>query len=304
MSTSKKPSSDTQSSQNIFSQPLSIFGIPVDRETIFSNHKAKYKSRIEKRQRKLIVKTTFIKCFLHAGERIRCLTTGYSPISIIEQMFTGLAFIVFKRARFIFTDKRMLHIPSRFKGHGESSISQIMYEDCAKIQLKGRRLIVCYKNGYIESFPYIGRKERKKIKALLANLPLRPKEAGNLKGRVYICPSCANTLEYGDSSCQACKLDFKSSRQARLWALSLPGGGYFYTRYPILGSLVGLIETIAIGFLIFQTIAVANGRDLNIAVVTSVTAVLVVEKFLTAFHSGILTEDFIPDSKDISMRKV
>jgi hypothetical protein len=304
MPTSNNPSPDSQTGPNIFSQPLSIFGIPVDRETIFSNHKATYKSRVEKRQRKLIVQTTFIKFFLRAGERIRCLTTGYSPISVIEQILTGLAFVVFKRARLIFTDKRLLHIPNRFKGNGESSISQIMYEDCAKIQLKGRQLIIYYKNGYIERFPYIARKEKKKIKALLANLPLRPKEAGNLKGRVYLCPSCTNTLEYGVFTCQACNLGFKSSRQARMWAVSLPGGGYFFTRYPILGSLVGLIETIAIGFLIFQTIAAAKGHDPNIGMLTAVTVALVVEKILATFHSGILAADFIPNSKDITMRKV
>ena len=35
--------------------------VPVDRKTIFSDYKGRYKSRIEKRQRRLIVKTTFIK---------------------------------------------------------------------------------------------------------------------------------------------------------------------------------------------------------------------------------------------------
>ena len=33
-----------------------IFGLPVDRKTLFSNHKNVYKRRIEKRQRKLIIK--------------------------------------------------------------------------------------------------------------------------------------------------------------------------------------------------------------------------------------------------------
>ena len=36
-----------------------VFGLPVDREILFSNHKDIYKKRIEKRQRKLIVKISF-----------------------------------------------------------------------------------------------------------------------------------------------------------------------------------------------------------------------------------------------------
>jgi hypothetical protein len=41
-----------------------IFGLPVDREILFSNHKKVYKKRIEKRQRKLIIKLSFLKPFL------------------------------------------------------------------------------------------------------------------------------------------------------------------------------------------------------------------------------------------------
>ena len=44
-----------------------IFGLPIDREALFSNHKGIYKKRIEKRQRHLIVKMTFLKPFLKKG---------------------------------------------------------------------------------------------------------------------------------------------------------------------------------------------------------------------------------------------
>ena len=45
-----------------------IFGLPVDRKILFSNHKNVYKKRVEKRQRKLIVKLPFLKPFLKQGE--------------------------------------------------------------------------------------------------------------------------------------------------------------------------------------------------------------------------------------------
>jgi hypothetical protein len=40
-----------------------VFGLPVDRKVLFSNHKNVYKKRIEKRQRKLFVKLGPIKPF-------------------------------------------------------------------------------------------------------------------------------------------------------------------------------------------------------------------------------------------------
>ena len=199
-------SSGSTQSLNIFGRPLSIFGVPVDRETIFSDYKGRYKSRIEKRQRKLIVKSTFIKFYLQHDESIRCLTTGYSPISALEQFYTGLAFLFFKRAIFVFTDRRILHIPTRFDRSTIGSVSQIWYEDCARIGLKGRTLVVKYKNGSEEQFAYIGRREKKKLNALLSSIKLKPKSAGNLNARAYLCPSCTNILDPKNNLCPTCKL--------------------------------------------------------------------------------------------------
>ena len=304
MSISQESDAGTQTSNNIFGQPLTIFGMPVDRETIFANHKGQYKSRIEKRQRKLIVKTTRIKFFLFANERIHCLTTGYSPISILEQVLTGLAFLFFKRALLIFTDNRLLHIPTRINRSIAGSVSQILYEDCATIRLKGRQLNVQYKTGYSECFSYIGRKERKKIKSLLSQLPLKPKEAGHLNARTYLCPSCTQNLEQGQVTCQICKLEFKTSLKARLWAALLPGAGYFYTRNPIAGLLFGVIEASAIAFLIYLWSAYTHGEAINFSMLTALTGTLLIEKAITIFHAGLIAVDYIPKSKNFPQQKV
>lgn len=305
MASDRKRVSDEQTSPNIFARPLSIFGIPVDRETIFVNHKGAYKSRIEKRQRKLIVKTTHlnIKFFLHDNERIRCLSTGYSPVGIFEQLLTGLAFLLFKRALFIFTDRRLLHVPTRIGGSPAGSISQIFFEDCAKIWLNGRQLMIRYKTGDIERFPYIGRKEKKKIKTLLDNLPIRPKEAGKLKGRVYVCPRCTGNLEAGASCCPSCDLRFKQTLMASLWATLLPGGGYFYNRYVIPGVLIGLAEVIAIIVLCHHWVLFYNAEPVNLIVLVCGTGALLIEKYIMAFHAALLTMDFIPATKDYAMHK-
>lgn len=300
----KDADSKSTRSANIFGRPLSIFGVPVDRNIIFSDFKGRYKSKIEKRQRKLIVKSTFIKFFLHHDESIRCLTTGYSPITALEQLYTGLAFIFFKRAIFVFTNKRMLHVPTRFNRSTMDAVSQVWYEDCAQFELKGRTLVVKYNNGKEEQFLYIARKEKKKLKALLASIQLKPKAAGRLNGRVHLCPSCTSVLNAKSNHCPACKLKFKSGVQAKLRSLLIPGGGYFYTRYPVLGTVLGVAEITAITKLIMDGMALNQGAQVRLSVTAVLACGLILEKLISAYHTDQLTRNFIPVSKDFARRKI
>lgn len=303
MSSAEAIGNDTLRSQNIFGRPLTIFGVPVDREKIFTNHKGVYKSRVEKRQRKLIVKSTFIKFFLHHDETIQCLTTGYSPVSVKEQMITGLAFLYFRRALFVFTEKRILHIPTRFNRSPRSAISQILFEDCARIEIKGRAMHVRYKNGRQEVFPYLGRREKKKLRTLISRLSLSPKEAGRLKGRVHLCPGCTNILPTGSQSCSKCHLAFKSTFKAGLYSL-LPGGGYFYGRYPMIGVFATLFETAMIAVLVTKGLEMHAGVPVAMNTMIVPGLALLLAKFIMVFHNRRLLEDFVPEKRDFAMRKI
>ena len=295
---------DSVRSQNIFGQPLTIFGIPVDRETIFSDHKGIYRIRTEKRQRKLIVKSTFIKFFLHHEETIRCLTTGYSPVSIKEQLITGPAFLYFKKAIFIFTNKRILHVPTRFNRSQYGAVSQILYEDCARIIMKGRTLHVDYKNGRQEAFPYLGRQEKKKLRTLIAGVTLSPKEAGQLKSRVHLCPSCTHILQPGDKICETCKMKFKTPFKAKLFSLLIPGGGYFYSRFKIIATAAGLFETALMTVLVLQGLALHRGTPVALHWVALPAFALVLEKFVMAYHTQTLIQNVIPEKGDYAVRKI
>jgi len=66
-----------------------VLGLPVDRDIIFSNHKNTYKKGVEKRQTKLFQKISLLKPFLKEGEKILLVTTGCSPMTIMEQLLTG-----------------------------------------------------------------------------------------------------------------------------------------------------------------------------------------------------------------------
>ena len=104
-----------------------IFGLPVDREVLFSNHKNIYKKKIENRQRKLIIKLPFLKPFVNITEKILVITTGYSPTTTIDKYLIGWLFVYLKRSLFVFTDQRVFHIPTTPVYKYRGSIAQIPY---------------------------------------------------------------------------------------------------------------------------------------------------------------------------------
>lgn len=288
---------------SVFSAPLSIFGLPVDRQVIFSNHKQLYRKRIEARQRNLIIKVSFIDFFLSCDEKIIFLTTGYSPVSVLEQIVAGPAFLYFNRALFVFTNKRIFHIPTYFSHSYRHSLSQIPYSDCLKMSVKGRSLVIHYKNGDEEIFPYIGRLERKKIIALFRSIS--PDRQKNLKGqRQYICPRCARLLPTETACCPGCNLKFKNRHQATLRSILLPGGGYFYSRYRLAGVLVGLIEILIFDWFIFSYRLFAQGFGKGLPMMSLSLIILVILKVIAATHANLIVQQPIPECTSFERRKV
>ncbi|RJQ86162.1 MAG: hypothetical protein C4519_02320 [Desulfobacteraceae bacterium] len=287
-----------------FTRPVAIFTVPVDRDAIFSNHKGVYKRRIENRQRKLIVKSTFIRHFLQPGEHIRCLTTGYSPVSAIEQTLTGPAFLFFKRALLVFTDRRILHIPTRFNRSPRGAISQIAYEDCALLDIKGRSLQVRYKNGPREVFSFIGRMEKKKLRLLLSGLRLSPHQSGRLQGRVHLCPGCTCVLPAAATCCGSCRLAFKTPFKARLWSVLIPGGGFFYGGYPLAGIVTAVSEIALKAFVLFTWLEMSKGGAGGYGSMAVAAGGLIVEKLISAFYAKQLVQDYVPERKEHSLRRL
>ena len=175
-----------------------IFGIPVDRNVLFSNHKDVYKKRVEKRQRKLFVKIVPIKPFLRKNEQILLITTGYSPIFSLGQYLTGFVFSYLKRSLFVFTNQRIIHLPTTPSYKYNHCLAQIEYAGCQSIGMKGGTLVVRYaKFGRIEKFKAIAVQERSKIQALFKNrIPLSGTKV-LLAERTHLCPRCASRLVRG-----------------------------------------------------------------------------------------------------------
>jgi hypothetical protein len=280
-------------------RPVTIFTIPIDRDTLFSNHKGVYKKQVENRQRRLIVKSTLIKSFMHYGECIRCITTAYSPVPTIEKELTGPAFLYFKRALLIFTDRRILHVPTRFNRSPRGAVSQILYADCAGIDIKGAALEVRYKNGEREVFNHIGRKERKKLRVLISNECFQSVEEGkgnHLQGRTYLCPRCTHVLPKDASSCEGCDLVFKNMLKAGLWTFLIPGGGFFYFRYPLAGTMVALFEIFLIAFILFDWVEITKVVSPDHGMTALPAAGLIMGKLISLFYVKQMVQEYVAEN--------
>jgi len=276
-----------------------IFGLPVDRETLFSNHKKIYKKRIENRQRKLIVKLSFLKPFLKTGEKILLVSTGYSPITSLAQFVTGFLFVYLKRSLFVFTNHRIIHVPTTPNYKFKQSLSQIYYAGCQSIELKGGTLVVQYtKSEKIEKFKAIGLSERKKIRALLKRVPPSGTKS-QLGDRFHLCPQCARPLAAAKYVCESCQLKFKNKIVAYILAILFPGGGYFYTRHYLLGLLDAVVEIFLLLYIAMTVEGILGKVEGSMLYVLALGAIFLAVKAISVIHSTHFIEEFIPRKKEI-----
>lgn len=276
------------------------FGLPVDRDVMFSDHKNRYKKGVEKRQIGLSQKISFIKPFLQEDEKILLVTTGCSPMSIMEQFLTDWIIFYLKRSLFVFTNKRIFHIPTKLGYTYKNSIAQILYPDCQAIEIKWNCLVVKYKNGKKEKFHCIGYKERKKIKMLLKTISTISTDGtqSRTEGRVHLCPRCTKELIKDEYTCPNCQLEFKNKAEAKKISIIYPGGGYFYTGHPWLGTSDAIVESILLLCVVVALVDTLQGGGEFVSLVFF-SIILALEKVVTIYHSNHFIKEYIPKEKEI-----
>lgn len=276
-----------------------IFGLPVDRETLFSNYKKVYKKRIEKRQRKLFIRLPFLKPFLKKNEKVLLVSTGYSPIESLAQFVTGFLFVYLKRSLFVFTNYRIFLVPTTANYKYKQSIAQIAYAGCQSISLKRGTLAVQYaKSGRLEKFRAIALSERRKIRALLKARPLSGTQAQSGE-RLHLCPQCTHPLSTGKYICEACGLKFKNKIAAYIFAILLPGGGYIYARHLLIGLLNVVVEIFLLLYIAIALQDVRNNIEGSLIHLVLRCFIFLAFKTISVIHSVHFIEEFIPRKKEI-----
>ena len=79
-------------------------------------------------------------------------------MSWFEQLVTGWIIYYLKRCVLVFTDKRILHIPTKMNFKAKASVAQIVYGDIAEAKVSGffgRAFRLKYKTGKKEDFNYV-----------------------------------------------------------------------------------------------------------------------------------------------------
>lgn len=279
-----------------------VLGLPVNRNVMFSDHHNIYKVKIEKHQTELLQKIPFIKTFLKEDETILLVTKGCSPMPFMEQFLTGWIVVYLKRALFVFTNKRIFHIPTKINYSYRNSIARILYSDCQIIKMSGRTLVVRYKNGKKEKFYYMGKKEKKKIKELLKTISIEGSQSER-GGRTHLCPRCTKELVKNEYMCPNCRLEFKNKDEARKISLIYPGGGYFYTGHPWLGTGDAITEIILSIFVIVSLVMTFRGEEGGFQMFIFWLIILILEKAVTVYHSNHFINEYIPKTKEINQNQ-
>jgi hypothetical protein len=276
-----------------------MFGVPVDREVLLTNHKNVQKKRTAKRQRKLVEKIKFIKPFIKDDEQVLLVTKGYSPASTFEKYIIGWFFIYMKRSLFVFTNQRIFHIPTTPIYSYRNSIAQILYSGCKSIAIKKRSLIVEYaKHAGQDKFFWIAGKEIKKIRELLKTITQVPKKSETSE-RTHLCPGCTNALSKDKYICENCGLKFKTKIATSIFSILFPGGGYLYTRRYFLGIIVALVEIMLLAFIGQSLVNMQNEVGGSIYLLLISALVLLVEKTAMIVHTTDFIKEYIPKRRTI-----
>ena len=275
-----------------------VHGLPVDDEVIFSNHKGVYKPRIEKRQGKLLDRLAALQHIFSADEKILLVTHAVSPTPFLEQLSTGLVFLYIKRCMLVFTNKRLLHLPSTVGYKYRQSVAEIAWADTASMRMRGSALKFQLANGDRENFLYVARRERRKAKSLIDQLPLAAGSPSGA-GRTHLCPRCGERLVADRYSCAKCRLEFKSKSTETRLSLLLPGGGYFYTGHYLLGISDALVELLLISAMVLSLLELFAGSTESLPAAIFFAVLLAIEKAVTIYHARFFVDEYLPKDRQI-----
>ena len=269
--------------------------LPIKGDAAFTNARGKFQEKIKKQQ--LRVLNGFVdelKHLLEEDEEILFASRGVSPFTILEQLTSGGWIYYVKACLLVLTDRRILHFPSGYRNKPRNSVSHIRFQDIESFKGK-RRITVRYKNGSKEVFSQV--RGGKRLVQLLKRLVATSSTSSPHGGRQNLCPRCTAPLARGRFTCPRCRLEFKDPKAARIYSIFLPGGGYFYTRHPLLGigdAVAELILTFLTILFLLQFLSDPGKNPVTLLMGLAFGMVLALEKVITVYHSGHFIREYIP----------
>ena len=274
-------------------------GLPINQNVCFTTHKNTPHNGTKRRQLKVLQDVApLLKQVVKPDEEIWLAVRAASPMSWFERLTTGWIIYYLKRCVLVFTNKRILHLPTTLNFKPKLSVAQVLYSDLTEAKATGsmgRVLRLRYKSGKRETFNYVEAPEFQKLKGLLPTLPKdgQPSETGE---RHHLCPRCQARLLNGKFTCPNCQLQFKDGERAMRLSVLYPGGGYFYTGHPVLGLGDAVTEGLLLILFVGGFIDALTGEKGSEAwiLVAILGATLFIEKVQTIYHAKHYVNEYIP----------
>jgi hypothetical protein len=295
-----------------------IAGVAVREDILFMDHKGQEKKGLRKNAEKTLEQLHGVLTrLLEPQETVVYVTQAIAPLSVVEQITLGWYAHAMHSVVLVFTDKRLLRLRVQGKAFGKGwtwtrGVMAVRWGDITAAAAKGwlsHTLVLTYHGGRKETYWRVGFKAKKKLKVLLpALLAAGASDASGAQGMTCLCPDCLQPLTPRVYECAHCGLPFKNETTLLWRNYLLPGGGYIYTGWWVLGTLHAIVDgalmlEMALLILYALRLVAPSPADPEASRTTPESAALALVYLVAAFllentvawwHNRRVVRDFIP----------
>lgn len=292
---------------------VSANGVSIREDVLYTDAKGELDERSKKRaEESLSSLSEVLPNLLEPNEAVLyVIRSCQAPAGVLEQFFLGWYIYRVTATRIVFTNLRLLHFGLVSDKKWDRTLKSVRWGNILEAKTKGwlnRVLKLKYGNGKKEHYWRLKRKDSQKAKVILdAVMPQSRTETTAAQGMQSLCPNCRAPLTAGTYQCASCGLRFKDEKTLLRRTLLIPGGGYLYSGFTLLGGITFLTEgafTLAMIYFVLMAVGIVppdtseNGRPMptgsfwGAAVFFAV--ILGLNKALEYLHSRRVIQKFLP----------
>ena len=291
------PRADISIYPNTMARTSALQGIPIREDVLFTNEKGEENAKARRQNEKYFQKLApALARLLLPDEAVFYVVRAQSQLSALEQFTAGWWVMLMAGCAIVATNRRLLIFPVKMDGSWRESAQSVLWGDLAEVKVSGvlsKTLKLRFQDGKSASYLRIPRGNGLALEAIAAAMmPAAVGEQSPYRGMVSLCPDCRNVLTPRVYACGTCGLVFKNEKTMRMYSIFLPGGGYFYIGYPILGIFLCIAE----GFVLlglFGELAAGKPED-ALPLLVTFAFLWAIETAVTILHSQRHVRQFIP----------
>ena len=233
---------------NVVPRPLSVGGLSIREDVLFTDAKGQESDRSRKKAEKLLEDWRgILSGVLEPNEMVfHIVKNCQAPVSALEQFMLGWHAYGVTATMLVLTNLRILHLGLTGRGKWKRVLKSVRWGDVTEAKVKGwigRTLDLKYASGKKDRYWKVPGRDGRKIKDIVAAvLPASRGEATPAQEMTSLCPDCRNALTPRNYRCKQCGLGFKDEKTLLKWTLLIPGGGYLYSGFIALGIISVLVE--------------------------------------------------------------